>query len=176
MLTNCPSCSGAGGRGRAVREHGACLTFLAGAVGWTISFSRAWGSSQGERAGLHVQHLQRQVVHFTLAGWQAGARELGSEGVQESVMAHQDAWGCWEEKPGCRGTLPYTLRVLGSWEGTYSSSSKSPFNFAVGIFLKYFIAQAFFNYFFFIKTSRPEGNGVSAEKCTSNQPWRACPL
>lgn len=174
MLTNLPSRSGAGSRGRVAREHGACLTFLAGAVAWMIPFSRAWGSSQGKRAGLHVLYLQSGPLQI---GMVMGRRK-GAKDVQETIMAHQDAWGCSEEPVlyTHHMTLPYTLLVLGSWEGTHSSSSKSPFNFEIGIFLNCFIAQAFFNYFFFTESSRPEGNCVSTQMCTSNQPRGAHPL
>lgn len=52
-------------------------------------------------------------IRFRVLGWWAGGRELGSEGVQETIMAHQDAWVALRKSLGTVGPCPI-LHITGA--------------------------------------------------------------
>lgn len=125
ILTDLPSCSGAGGWGRArgmpylpcwscwldnplqqqlgkLSRGGGLVTHSAPSEprlfsGWYAGYNF---SGRGRHHHIHV--------HFRLTGWQAGRRELGGESVQKTTVAHEDARAAGRKSLGARDPALYT--------------------------------------------------------------------
>lgn len=121
ILTSLPSCSGAGGWGRAWgTSYLSCwscwldnpaqqkLGKLSRWEGWVTHSAPSepqlfsgWYASGYNFLGCDRHHHIH--VHFRLTGWQAGRRELGTESVQGTTMAHEDAWAAGRKSLGAMG-------------------------------------------------------------------------